>query len=85
VPSTATPWWRTTVGIVIFSGQTTAAYVHPAILTVLAIANATVPPVAGVVVVTVILFGSEETNDRIFRLLRWIANRPEPPAPPDCT
>jgi hypothetical protein len=28
------------------------------------------------------LFGSSELSDRAFRLLRWIANRAEPPAPP---
>jgi len=27
------------------------------------------------------LFGSVDLSDRAFRLLRWIANRPEPPAP----
>ena len=27
------------------------------------------------------LFGSEALCDRAFRLLRWVANRPEPPAP----
>lgn len=27
------------------------------------------------------LFGSQALSDRAFRLLRWIANRPEPPAP----
>jgi hypothetical protein len=37
-----------------------------------------------VVAVTVIgtaLFGSPDLSDRAFRLLRWIGNRPEPPAP----
>jgi hypothetical protein len=36
------------------------------------------------VAVTIIgtaLFGSQALSDRAFRLLRWIANRPEPPAP----
>jgi hypothetical protein len=27
------------------------------------------------------LFGSQELSERAFRLLRWIANRPEPTAP----
>lgn len=27
------------------------------------------------------LFGSQALSERAFRLLRWIANRPEPPAP----
>lgn len=28
------------------------------------------------------LFGSKVLSDRAFRLLRWLGNRPEPPAPP---
>ena len=32
------------------------------------------------VLLTVILFGSKDTCERAFRLLRWAANRPEPPA-----
>jgi len=27
------------------------------------------------------LFGTPDLNDRAFRLLRWVANRPEPPVP----
>jgi hypothetical protein len=37
-----------------------------------------------VVVLTIIgtaLFGSQTLSERAFRLLRWIANRPEPPGP----
>lgn len=29
------------------------------------------------------LFGSQALSERAFRLLRWAANRPEPPAPAD--
>ncbi|HUY52287.1 MAG TPA: hypothetical protein VMV92_42380 [Streptosporangiaceae bacterium] len=32
-------------------------------------------------VIAVVLFGSKETCERAFRLLRWFGNRPEPPAP----
>jgi len=28
-----------------------------------------------------ILCGSDKTCERVFRLLRWAANRPEPPGP----
>jgi hypothetical protein len=37
-----------------------------------------------VVALTIIgtaLFGSPDLSNRTFRLLRWIGNRPEPPAP----
>jgi hypothetical protein len=27
------------------------------------------------------LFGSQAVSERAFRLLRWITNQPEPPAP----
>ncbi|MGH3171550.1 MAG: hypothetical protein ACRDN0_37525, partial [Trebonia sp.] len=38
-----------------------------------------------VVVITIAtaLFGSKTTSDRAFRLLRWLANNPEPDAPPN--
>jgi hypothetical protein len=36
----------------------------------------------GLTVLAVVLRGSDKTYERLFRLLRWIANRPEPPAPP---
>jgi hypothetical protein len=36
--------------------------------------------VALTIIVTA-LFGSPDLSNRAFRLLRWIGNRPEPPAP----
>jgi hypothetical protein len=35
----------------------------------------------GAVLVVVIIFGSTESCNRIFRLLRWIRDKEEPPAP----
>jgi hypothetical protein len=77
------PWWKVGAGIAVVSGQVAAAYVHPAIEAALAVADASIPLVAGTVLIAVIVFGSDDACERIFRLLRWIANRPEPPAPPD--
>lgn len=37
--------------------------------------------VAALTVIAVALFGSQTLSDRAFRLLRWLGNRPEPPAP----
>ena len=34
-----------------------------------------------ITVITVALFGSKTLSDRAFRLLRWLSNRAEPPAP----
>jgi hypothetical protein len=56
---------------------------HPAIGIALAIADISVPLAAAAVVLAVILRGSDQTCERIFRLLRWIANRPEPSPPPE--
>lgn len=37
--------------------------------------------VAVLTIIGTALFGSADLSDRAFRLLRWIGNRPEPPAP----
>jgi hypothetical protein len=47
----------------------------------LAAADVIVPLTVGLVLLAAILRGSNETYERVFRLLRWITNRPEPPAP----
>lgn len=36
---------------------------------------------AALTIIGTALFGSQVTSERAFRILRWIANRPEPPAP----
>ena len=63
------------------SAEGTAGYLHPAIGEALAAADVIVPAIVLLVLLAAILRGSTETCDRVFRLLRWIANRPEPPAP----
>jgi hypothetical protein len=35
----------------------------------------------GVIFVIVIIFGSNKSSDRVFRLLRWLRDKEEPPAP----
>lgn len=54
---------------------------HPALAEVLAAADVITPAAIALVLLAAILFGSTETAERVFRLLRWAANRPEPPAP----
>jgi hypothetical protein len=34
------------------------------------------------ILLAAVLLGSDQTVERVFRLLRWAANRPEPAAPP---
>jgi hypothetical protein len=36
---------------------------------------------AALTIIGTALFGSQALSERGFRLLRWIANRPEPPGP----
>jgi len=50
---------------------------HPLLGEVIAIAEIVVV----LTVIAVALFGSKTLSERAFRLLRWFANRPEPPAP----
>jgi hypothetical protein len=47
----------------------------------LALADIVVPVTVALVLLTAILCGSEQTCERVFRLLRWITGQPEPPAP----
>jgi hypothetical protein len=54
---------------------------HPALADALAIADLAIPVACALIVFAVITLGSEQTCNRVFRFLRWIANRPEPPAP----
>lgn len=37
--------------------------------------------VLALTIIVMVLFGSSDARERAFRLLRWIDNRPEPPAP----
>jgi hypothetical protein len=62
--------------------EAAAGYSHPALGAVLAVADVIVPAVIAMILLIAILRGSTETCDRVFRLLRWVAGRPEPPAPP---
>jgi hypothetical protein len=56
-------------------------YLHPAFGVILASSEAVVI----VVVFAAALFGSPAISERAFRLLRWLRNRPEPPAPSTST
>jgi hypothetical protein len=77
----ASAWWKLGAGTVVITAEGTAAYVQPALGAALAVADVTVPLAVALLLVAAVLCGSNETCERVFRLLRWIANRPEPPAP----
>jgi hypothetical protein len=70
--------WRPTGASVKSAGVPTALVVvaHPFLGVGLAILEA-----AALTVIGIALFGTPELSERAFRLLRWIVNRAEPPAP----
>lgn len=75
------PWRTVGMGAGFFGSESLTAYLHPAFGETLVAADIVGPLAIAVTVLIVILRGSNQTVERIFRLLRWIANRPEPPAP----
>jgi len=77
-------WWRVgAAGAGMVGAPGVAACVSPVLGAVLAVVDVVVPLVAALVVVGVVTCGSAEACNRVFRLLRWIADRPEPPGPGD--
>jgi hypothetical protein len=77
-----TPGWvKLGIGLAVIGGQITESVLHPQVAEILAIADAAIPLVVGSVLFITIVRGRQETVDRIFRLLRWIKNQPEPTAP----
>lgn len=67
---------KATLGIL--GGEGVTYYLNPAIGKALAVTLI----VLAILLVGVVVFGGQDRCDRVFRLLRWLANRPEPPAPP---
>lgn len=71
------PWGAASVGLTSLGTPISAALVGPLLgQTVLAVELAVALTVIGTA-----LFGSLSLSERAFRLLRWIANRSEPPGP----
>jgi hypothetical protein len=55
----------------------------PTLGMIMFVCDAGIPALLALVLVSVILFGGEERENRAFRLLRWIRDKPEPPGPPE--
>jgi hypothetical protein len=68
-------------GAGVLGGEGLAACLHPRLGEALAVADVIVPLTVSLVLLAAILLGSSQKCERVFRLLRWIANRPEPPSP----
>ena len=79
-----TPWRVVGAGAGLIGIEGIAGYLHPALAEVLVATDVIVLVSITLIVLAAILFGSTETVERVFRLLRWAVNRPEPaaPAPP---
>jgi hypothetical protein len=75
------PWRALSAGAGILGSEGLAGTLHPALGEALATADVVVPLAIALVLLTAILLGSDQTCERVFRLLRWAANRPEPAAP----
>jgi hypothetical protein len=72
------PWRTFGLGISAIGAPSAASYFHPVLGLLLAASEiATI-----VTVVASALFGTSTISERAFRLLRWFADRPEPPSPP---
>ena len=71
------PWRSVGAGVVSVGTPLGIAMLHPLLGQVLAVVEL-------VMILTVLgtaLFGSQRLSERAFRLLRWLADRPEPPGP----
>jgi hypothetical protein len=76
------PWRSVGIGVgAIGTPVVTATCLHPVLgLFVFAAEGATLAVIFGAA-----LFGTPTISDRAFRLLRWLAGKPEPTAPPSTT
>jgi hypothetical protein len=74
-------WMKLGTAMAVIGAEITDGVLHPAAAEALEIADAVIPLILGLILFTTIVRGSPETVERIFRLLRWIANRPEPTGP----
>ena len=70
--------WRSVVAsVTALATPVGVGVLHPALGDIVAI----VELVVALTIIVTALFGSPDLSDRTFRLLRWVGNRPEPPAP----
>ena len=77
----ASGWVKLGTGLTVIGAEITESVLHPEVAEGLAIADVAIPLIVGLILLILIVRGSPETVERVFRLLRWITNRPEPTAP----
>lgn len=71
------PWRSVAASVTALGGPVGIGFLHPLLGDIAAI----IEVVVALTIIGTALFGSPDLSDRAFRLLRWIGNRPEPPAP----
>lgn len=71
------PWRSVGTSMTALGTPVGTALFHPLLGEIVAIVEVLI----ALAIVGTALFGSTTLSDRAFRLLRWIGNRPEPPAP----
>jgi hypothetical protein len=74
--------WKLCISAGALGAEGGAGYLYRPLGAVLITVDVIVPLAVGLILLVAIMRGSDRTCDRGFRLLRWITNRPEPPAPP---
>lgn len=77
----ASGWVKLGTSVAVIGAEIAESVLHPEVAESLAIADVAIPLIVGLILLTIIVRGSQETVDRVFRLLRWITNRPEPTVP----
>jgi hypothetical protein len=63
------------------AGPAAAPFAAAALLPELGAAVLAVELLLTLIVFGIVVYGTQDRVDRVFRLLRWLYNRPEPPAP----
>ena len=70
-------WRSVAANVTALGAPVCIGLLHPLLLEIVSITEL----VMALTIISLALFGSPDLIDRAFRLLRWIRNRPEPPAP----
>jgi hypothetical protein len=73
----AVPWQTVGIGIASLGTPSVSWMLCP----ILGVVIAVIEVAAMLTIIGTALFGSPALSERAFRLLRWLFNRPEPPAP----
>jgi hypothetical protein len=71
-------WMKLCTGLLLVIFEFVSDCLHPELTEVLLIAGLIIPVVIMAALLAIITRSGEQTCERVFRLLRWMVNRPEP-------